>query len=76
MLEWIIENKEWVFSGIGVAALSVIIGWLHSKQGKGEINIGSRNSAGRDQHINIGSSVHQPDNGGGDNVGRDKNSER
>lgn len=29
-MEWIINNKEWVFSGVGVAAISIIVGVLRS----------------------------------------------
>lgn len=72
MLEWIMKNKEWLFSGVLVAVPLAVIGWLYGKRGKGESNIGSKNRAGRDQHINIGSSVQQPDSGSGDNAGRDK----
>lgn len=35
MVEWIIENKEWVFSGIGIFIFTIIIGlikWLFSKK--------------------------------------------
>jgi hypothetical protein len=35
MLEWIIENKEWVFSGIGIFILTIIMGlikWFFSKK--------------------------------------------
>jgi hypothetical protein len=35
MIEWITDNKEWLFSGIGVALLSALVGWLlrrHSRQ--------------------------------------------
>jgi hypothetical protein len=60
MLEWIMKNKEWVFSGIGVAALSVIIGWLRSKRGSGT----------------SGNSVQQVHTGSGDNVAGDKNVNR
>lgn len=27
-MEWIINNKEWIFSGIGVTIISLVIGWL------------------------------------------------
>lgn len=72
MLEWIIENKGWLFSGVAVAVPLAIIGWLYGKRGKGESNIGSRNRAGRDQAITNDSSVRQTHSGSGDNVGRDK----
>ncbi len=72
MLDWIIENKEWLFSGVAVAVPLAIIGWLYSKRGKGESNIGSNNRAGRDQTVTIDNSVQQRHSGDGDNVGRDK----
>lgn len=31
MLDWIFENKEWLFSGIGVAILIVFVGWLSKR---------------------------------------------
>ncbi len=73
MLDWIIDNKEWLFSGVAVAIPLAIIGWLYSKRGKGESTIGSNNRAGRDQTITIDNSVQQRHSGNGDNVGRDKN---
>ena len=30
--DWLIENKEWVFSGIGVTALTLIVSWLLTKR--------------------------------------------
>lgn len=54
-LEWLIENMEWVFSGIGVA----VIGWFFTrksgvkqsiKSGDDSINIQS----GRDSKVDIG----------------------
>lgn len=34
-MEWLLANKEWVFSGIGVLALSLLIGFFqHKKNGK------------------------------------------
>jgi len=72
MFDWIIENKEWLFSGVAVAVPLAIIGWLYSKRGKRESNIDSNNRAGRDQTITNDSSVHLTHSGSGDNVGRDK----
>ncbi len=43
MLDWIIENKEWVFSGVGVAIVTTIIGFLIKKQ-KPEPNNSIQNS--------------------------------
>ncbi len=60
MIEWLLENKEWVFSGIGVALGAAIIGFLYRSrqdssdstqtqvsQGNNSPNIQS----GRDTHI-------------------------
>lgn len=46
-MEWLIENKDWVFSGIGVLILSTIGGFIfkknHTKQnieaGNNSVNI-------------------------------------
>jgi len=31
-MEWIINNKEWLFSGIGVFTVSTIIGFMFNKK--------------------------------------------
>ena len=31
-MNWIIENKEWIFSGAGIFALSLIIKYLWNKR--------------------------------------------
>jgi hypothetical protein len=57
MLDWIWKNKEWVFSGIGVAAVVAVVGWIRSRQ-SGQVQRSSRNStnlqAGRDIKIGGG----------------------
>lgn len=67
MLDWIIKNTEWLFSGVGVRIIEVILtvfaaiaGWLFLKRSKDERKKTSTYS------------VHQTNSGGGDNVGRDK----
>ncbi len=50
-MNWIFENKEWLFSGIAIAVPLAIIGWLmtnskkqirqNQKSGSGSINIQS-----------------------------------
>ena len=57
MLEWIMKNKEWLFSGVAVAVIGAGIGWLRSKRDSGT----------------PGNSVQQVHTGSGDNVGGDKN---
>ncbi|WP_339136779.1 MAG: hypothetical protein WGN25_02615 [Candidatus Electrothrix sp. GW3-4] len=72
MPEYIMEHIEWVFSGIGVAVLSVIGRWFFKKRNKGVGNIGSNNRVGRDHTFTIDKSVHQTHSGDGDNVAGDK----
>ncbi len=59
MVKWIIDNSEWLFSGVAIAVPLAIIGWLCSKR-KSEakktstysvqqINIGSGKTVGRDE---------------------------
>ena len=31
MVDWILNNRQWVFSGIGVAVLVGVVGWLRSR---------------------------------------------
>lgn len=56
-MEWIVENKDWIFSGIGVFIVSLIVG-LFAKRYKSskQIQMSGSNStnyqSGRD--INIG----------------------
>lgn len=53
-MEWIIQNKEWLFSGVLIAIPIAIISWLlttngkKQKGGKGSTNI----QVGRDININ------------------------
>lgn len=49
-MEWIIENKEWLFSGIGLLVLSTI-GGLFYKKSKGEKN--NQGIKSGDHSINI-----------------------
>ena len=43
MLDWVWRNKEWVFSGIGVAVVLGIIGWIRGKSG-GQVQRSGKNS--------------------------------
>ena len=57
MLEWIADNKTWLFSGLGVAIPLAIVGWLFSRPssrsaqkqrgGDGSVNI----QAGEDANV-------------------------
>ena len=57
MIEWIIENKTWLFSGLAVAIPLAIIGWIISRQRNKTVQkqkSGSRSvniQAGRDVSI-------------------------
>ena len=61
MLDWIVQNKEWLLSGIAVAVPIAVVGWLVSRRssttlqkqrgGDGSVNI----QASGDVHLrNIG----------------------
>lgn len=41
MLDWIVKNVEWVFSGIGVLVISVIGGMVFKKEKNANQNISS-----------------------------------
>lgn len=60
VLDWFWRNKEWIFSGIGVAILVAIIGWIRGKPSGGQSQRSGKNStniqSGRD--INIGGGQH------------------
>jgi len=38
-MEWILNNKEWIFSGIGVAVISLAIGLVCKKKSEKSIHI-------------------------------------
>lgn len=59
MLEWIVENKEWLFSGVGVA----LIGWFFFRS-KSDTNITASNRSVSAENIentriNIGDNNEQ-----------------
>lgn len=44
-MQWVIENKEWVFSGIGVFALSLVVTFiLNRKKSTSQIQKSGKNS--------------------------------
>lgn len=43
-MEWIIQNKEWLFSGIAIAIPLAIIGFLFSTRGNKQVQKGGDNS--------------------------------
>ena len=43
-MEWIIENKDWLFSGIAIAVPLAIAGWFISTRGNKQVQKGGKNS--------------------------------
>lgn len=43
-MEWVLENKAWLFSGIAIAIPLAIISWLISSNKKKQIQKGGDNS--------------------------------
>ena len=43
-MEWIIENKEWLFSGIAIALPLSIVGWIMSKRENKQVQKSAKNS--------------------------------
>lgn len=44
MINWIVENKEWLFSGIGVVAIGFLAKQFYSSKGKKQIQKSGDNS--------------------------------
>lgn len=44
MIEWIIENKTWLFSGIAIAIPLALIGWFISSRNSKQVQKGGKNS--------------------------------
>ena len=53
-MDWIIENKNWLFSGIAIAVPIAVIGWLVSTRSKKQIQKGGKNST----NIQVGGSLN------------------
>ena len=43
-MEWIIENKNWLFSGIAIAVPLAIVGWIISIRRNKQVQKGGKNS--------------------------------
>lgn len=61
-MEWIIENKTWLFSGIAIAVPLALMGWFIFTRGNKQIQKGGKNST----NIQIGGNL---------NVGAEKDNE-
>jgi len=55
MIEWIIENKTWLFSGLAIAIPIAIIGWIISRS-KNKI-VQKQKSGSRSVNIQAGGDV-------------------
>lgn len=56
-MEWIAENKDWLFSGVAIALPLAIVGWLTSSRKNKQVQKGGDHStniqAGGDLKIGI-----------------------
>lgn len=43
-MEWIVENKDWLFSGVAIALPLAILGWFISSRKNKQIQKGGDNS--------------------------------
>jgi len=59
-MDWIVENKDWLFSGIAIAIPLAFLGWLISSRKTKQLQKGGDNST----NIQVGGSL---------NLGRKKN---
>lgn len=57
-MEWIVENKEWLFSGVAIAIPLAIIGWLFSGRGSKQV----QNGGNRSKNIQVGRDLKIGDN--------------
>lgn len=53
MTSWIIENKEWLFSGIAIAIPIALLSWIFSSHSNRQTQKGGKNST----NIQIGGDV-------------------
>jgi hypothetical protein len=52
MINWIIENKEWLFSGIAIAVPLAVLGWFFGTSKKKQVQKCGNNST----NIQVGGS--------------------
>ncbi|WP_081682244.1 hypothetical protein [Pseudacidovorax intermedius] len=54
-MQWIVQNKEWFFSGVGATILALIVGFfLNSKGGMSQKSGKNSNNYQAGKNINIG----------------------
>jgi hypothetical protein len=57
-MKWIIQNKEWLFSGIAIAIPLAGIGWFFSSRGNKQVQKSGDNST----NIQVGGNLKIRDN--------------
>ncbi len=60
MIDWIMSNKEWIFSGVGTAFVFFIIGW--ATRGKFERRMNQK-SGHSSTNIQVGGDIKTGDDG-------------
>ena len=64
-MNWIISNAEWIFSGIGVSILGIILGFFikKNKENKTQNITSGKNSTniqgGKNVNVNIGGKIDE-----------------
>ncbi|EGQ7835338.1 hypothetical protein CGT72_18820 [Vibrio cholerae] len=53
-MEWVYDNKDWLFSGVAIAIPIAIIGWLISSRKNKQVQKGGDNST----NIQVGGSLN------------------
>lgn len=53
-MDWIIENKDWLFSGVAIAIPIAIIGWFISTRGNKQIQKSGKSST----NIQVGGNLN------------------
>jgi hypothetical protein len=60
MVKWVVDNRQWLFDGIGAALVVAVLGWIANRlfgqrDSNGQRQRGGANSinvqAGRDAHV-------------------------
>ena len=52
-MEWVIENKEWIFSGIGVFVIGLVVNFIFKKKRRKSIKM-KQKSGSHSNNIQIG----------------------
>ena len=53
-MDWVVQNKEWLFSGIAVAIPLAIAGWFFSGKSSKQVQKGGKNST----NIQVGGNLN------------------